>query len=169
MTQLSIGHVLTGATLASVGATGLVAGAMGSAALPAAILRIPGGTFAMTVGGVLLGGGLLVLAFSRKKAPEPEPTVLAHVAFASRQHAAPEEPPPQVARPRRASALSQAPPVSQIDLQIREVTKEINKAGVMLATGKLSRDGYVQYVDDLKRQRSELEAAKMDVEMQRRP
>lgn len=59
------------------------------------------------------------------------------------------------------------PEVLSIDSKIREVTREINKAGVMLATGKLSRDGYSQYVDDLKKQRGDLEAAKIDLEMKR--
>jgi hypothetical protein len=53
------------------------------------------------------------------------------------------------------------PPVSResdLDAQIRELTRKINRAGVMLATGKLSEKGYTKYVDDLKRQRGILEA-----------
>jgi hypothetical protein len=165
MARLSVGHVLTGAALGTAGGAALLAGLTRAPALPASVLFVDGPTFAVVVGGVLLAGGGLLLAFSVKRDEEPAPSVPAHVAFASRPQAQRIEPPAPAARPRVAPKVP--PALGHLDLQIKQVTREINKAGVMLATGKLSREGYVQYVEDLKRQRGDLEAARLSLEMRR--
>ena len=165
MARLSLGHVLTGAAFGTAGAGALLAGLARAPALPASVLFVDGATFATVVGGVLLAGAALLLVFSVKRDEEPAPSVPAHVAFASKPHAQRIEPPEHVA-PRRA-APAVAPELAKLDLQIKEVTREINKAGVMLATGKLSREGYSHYVEDLKRQRGDLEAARLSLEMKR--
>lgn len=165
MSRLSLGHVLSAAALGTAGAGFLVAGLARAPALPASVWYVDGGTFASVVGGVLLAGAGLLLVFSVKRDPEPAPSVPAHVAFASKPIHRPLEAPEPA--PRAAPRTTLAPELADLDHRIREVTREINKAGVMLATGKLSREGYVQYVEDLKRQRGDLEAAKLSREMRR--
>lgn len=163
MSRLSLGHVVSAAVLGTAGAGLLVAGVSRAPVLPASVWYVSGGTFASVVGSVLLAGAALLLVFSVKKDPEPAPSVPAHVAFTSKPIHRPLEAPDPVhhARPTRAVPRE----LADLDVKIREVTREINKAGVMLATGKLSREGYAQYVDDLKRQRGDLEAARMSLEM----
>lgn len=55
--------------------------------------------------------------------------------------------------------------IANIDGQIRDLTRRINKAGVMLATGQLSQQGYLAYVEDLKAQRAKLEAQRVRAEL----
>ena len=165
MPRLSLGHVVSAAVLGTAGVGLLLAGSMGASALPASVWNVDGGAFAGVVGGVLLAGAGLLLLFSVKRDPEPAPSVPAHVAFTSRPIHRPLEAPEPVPHARPARVV--APELADLDRKIREVTREINKAGVMLATGKLSREGYAQYVDDLKRQRGDLEAAKLGSELRR--
>ena len=51
-------------------------------------------------------------------------------------------------------------PVEQLDFAIREVQQKINKAKVMLGTGKLSNQGYAKYATELK---AELETLKSKI------
>lgn len=166
MGELSSRHLAVGGFLAALGASSLAVGALAPGALPAHVLAMPGPTLALVVGGVLVVGGLLVMALAYRRV-EPELTIVpAHVAFSSKSHAREEEVPLPARRAARAPTAV-PPEIASLDAQIREITREINKAGVMLATGKLSRDGYAQYVDDLKRQRGDLEAARIDIELKR--
>lgn len=168
MVKLSAGHVLTGAVLGSVGAALFVAGLLRAGFVDVMIFTVPGSTLAMTVGGVMLAGAGLVLAASIRPDLGPEPSVPAHLAFISKPIAHEVEPPELVHPKRRVEAHGTLPPeVLKLDTRIRDITREINKAGVMLATGKLSREAFVQYVDDLKKQRGDLEATKIDLELHR--
>lgn len=72
------------------------------------------------------------------------------------------QPPPPPAQQRVGPSRTD---IDGISAQISELTKKINKAGVMLATGQLSQEGYLAYVDDLKRQRGNLEAARVRAEL----
>lgn len=165
MPRLSLGHVLTGATFGTLGAAALLMGLLPAPSVPAQVWGVEGPLLFEVVGGVLLAGAVLLIAFSAKRVEEPVPIVPAHVAFASKNIARPLEAPEPTHRPKAAPSLP--PELASLDQKIREVTREINKAGVMLATGKLSREGYAQYVEDLKKQRGDLEAAKLSLEMRR--
>lgn len=166
MGELSFRHLAVGGVLAALGASALSAGTLAPGLLPSLVLGMPGATLALVVGGVLVVGGLIIMALAYRRV-EPELDIVpAHVAFSAKSHAREEEVPLPARRPARTQSAV-PPEIASLDAQIREITREINKAGVMLATGKLSRDGYAQYVDDLKRQRGDLEAARIDIELKR--
>ncbi|MEA3201679.1 MAG: hypothetical protein QOE90_3107 [Thermoplasmata archaeon] len=107
-------------------------------------------------------------------AAEPVPTPAPRPRAAPARAPAPA--PARASAPRRppagatAAAASAAPapavaPTPGLDEQIRELTRRISKAGVMLATGQISQQGYASYVDDLKRQRGALEAKRVEQQM----
>jgi hypothetical protein len=158
---------------------GILLGAAGAALLVAGLMRAPflgaaggpatGPVAADVVGGVLLFVGLLV-SLSQTRPRGPPVSVPAHVAFNSR---APQRP---IVPPLRAEPVArEATPaddhhraLAKLDEEIRAVTKRINKASVMLATGKLSNEGYKSYVEELKRQRGELEVSRVQLELRKR-
>jgi hypothetical protein len=126
--------------------------------------------FVLEVIGATLGAcGLVVIVGGLRKRDEPEASIPAHVAFLNRNST------PLVAPPKNVKANERYVPdldphqraLMRVDTEIRELTKRINKAGVMLATGKLSREGYAAYVDELKRQRSNLETDRVHMEMRK--
>jgi len=177
------GHIGVGATSTTLGALALAAGIMRPAWLQAGFAGTPIWALVIAGGGVLSIVGAVTLVLSLRRVEEPEPEVPAHVAFASRM-VIPDAVPglPSSARSTGASAgaatrLPTPAPVQQrrlppprpdlakIDVEIRELTKKINKAGVMLATGQLSQQGYLAYVEDLKRQRGMLEAQRVRAEI----
>ncbi|HUR68082.1 MAG TPA: hypothetical protein VM370_02465 [Candidatus Thermoplasmatota archaeon] len=194
MSPRSSGHIVVGGASAAIGAACLVLGVMKPAALRADFLATPLWALAITSGLVLALAGALILVFTFRKPEELAPEVPAHVAFNSRMtipdivphlaglpRAAADSPPapaPAAASVPAAAARLPAPaPVHQqrlaprsddlaaMDAQIRELTKKINKAGVMLATGQLSQQGYLAYVEDMKRQRAKLEAQRVRAEL----
>lgn len=165
MANASRGHVVAAVLIGGLGLVALALAYGGGASLPG-VLGLPGSTLALVTGWVLAFSGLLLLVIGRKKAEAPGPTVPAHVAFAARHAPIVFEPDP-TPRPRSAPAVAPIPEVAMMETRIRELTREINRAGVMLATGKLSSAGYGYYVDKLKAERSELEAAKLDFELGR--
>lgn len=112
----------------------------------------------------------LAIALTGRRAPQPEASIPAHIAFAMRT---PQElrPAPRGARPAMARPEATDPhsiALQDIDDEVRDLTRRINKAGVMLATGKLSGDAYTKYVDELKRQRGSLEADRVHLELRKR-
>lgn len=112
----------------------------------------------------------LTIAFTGRRGPQPEASIPAHIAFASRT-AQDLVPAPRAARPATARPQVTDPhlvALQGIDEQIRDITRRINKAGVMLATGKLSGDAYTKYVNELKRQRGALEADRVHLEIRKR-
>jgi hypothetical protein len=129
---------------------------------------------AVAVAGVLaLAVGFVLFGRAFQPPPSPAPSIPAHVAFSQRASVDPMALPqreavaskpvaklsgtaPALGTPRPTAATAADDP----DEQIRELTRRINRAGVMLATGKLSGEGYAKYVEDLKRQRSQIEASK---------
>lgn len=168
------------------GVAAVGAGVLRPAFLQGGLAGTPLWALVLAGGGVLslIGGITLVIALRRTDEPEPE--VPAHVAFNSRMtipdEFAPPARPAAGASPAGAAAASGArlpapapvqqrrvpPPradIAKIDIEIRELTKKINKAGVMLATGQLSQQGYLAYVEDLKRQRGALEAQRVRAEL----
>ena len=137
---------------------------------PFTVTRLPAAT--AFVGGVMFAFVGIVLAAIRRHEPQPEASIPAHVAFTSRT-VQELEPIPRVAREpavskRPASDDPHALAIVGIDAQVRELTKRINKASVMLATGKLSGDAYKKYVDELKLQRGALEADRVHLELRKR-
>lgn len=182
MRSRSSGHVAVGGVSGLVGAVSLVAGFFRPALLEGALMGTPLWTLAITCGLVLTITGGMILLFTMQKREEPQPQVLAHVAFAQRMVAPSIVPRPVPAPPRQAPAPSAArlpqpssvaqqrvaPPrndLTSLDAQIRGLTRQINKAGVMLATGQLSQGGYLAYVEDLKKQRGSLEAQRVRAEL----
>lgn len=121
----------------------------------------------LAVGGlVLLLSGALVLVFTFRPQPEPPATVPAYVAFSQKMPKPQLVPPPPARPPRPARAATVlSADAAGIDAEIRELTRKINKAGVLLATGQLSQQGYLAYVEDLKRTRGRLEAERVGVEL----
>lgn len=177
----SSGHVAVGGFSATLGTTFLVAGVMRPAFLEGDLLDTPYWSLALTCGAVLTISGLLIMLFMIQKKVEPAPAVPAHVAFATRMSVPPLVPPlpapaprpqpasvprlPTPAAPKEQRLAPVRADIVSLDAQIRELTRQINKAGVMLATGQLSQGGYLAYVEDLKKQRGSLEAQRVRAEL----
>lgn len=191
MRSRSKGHARVGGVCLALGAGLLVVGLVRPAFASGAFLETPVWALFITAGSVLALAGAFILIFTFRAPPAESDVVPAHVAFASRMSAPPilpTRPTPSSAGARRGVSgasspvvaspriQSPAPPVQQrvgpsqsdidgMSAQIHELTRKINKAGVMLATGQLSQEGYLAYVDDLKRQRGNLEAQRVRAEL----
>lgn len=185
MPRRSSGHLAVGSCSTLLGAAAIVAGVMKPGALAGSLAgTTPIWALFITGGCVLTLAGVLVILFTFRGEPEEPAVVPAHVAFHSRMSIEPVVPGSLLARPapaaispppRRLPAPQPttqgrvAPPVREdlaaIDGQIRELTRQISKAGVMLATGQLSQGGYLEYVEDIKRQRGKLEAQRIRAEL----
>ena len=165
------GSVAGGLTLAAAGALLLALGLLRSPLLPPGLGGgITGPAAATVVGFVLAMAGAILSIFTFRHVPEQAPVTPAHVAFMTRTPRPIDAPervhmPPRIA-PRPRSSKEQAT-MTRIDDEIRDLTRKINKAGVMLATGQISHQGYAQYVDDLKKQRGALEANRVRIELHR--
>lgn len=179
MSSRSGGHAAVGVVSLALGTVCLTLGIWRPSWLGGAFLSLSTPALLMVAGSVLaLSGGLVLLFFIRQE-PEPEPEVPAHVAFYTKMEKPRlvPEPAPRPGVKRRAPAMAATPTpgaspkaavdseMEQIDAQIRDLTRRINKAGVMLATGQLSQGGYVAYVEDLKKQRGKLEAIRVHAEL----
>lgn len=128
------------------------------------------------IGAVVALGALGVAVLELKQPAEPEEVVPAHVAFLAPPPRTAESPPALVERV-EAPTMPRPPPPPlpaltpdevrkrTLESEIRDLSKQINRAGVMLATGKLSEGGYTQYVEDLKRRRGKLEADRLALEL----
>lgn len=180
MRSRSSGHFAVGGVSAALGVTGLAIGLIKPAFLAGALAGTPYWALFVTGGFVLLLAGGCIVLFTARGAVHPEPAVPAHVAFASKMAVRDVEPPvltrPGATRPAEGRLPSPDAPaqgrlaprrddLANIDTKIRELTRQINKAGVMLATGQLSQQGYLAYVEDLKRQRGTLEAQRVRAEL----
>lgn len=174
-------QVGAGMTLAAAGLFVTIAGLLGTSLLPD-LGPIAGWQLATVLGFVLLLAGALLAVFSIPREEAPVPLVSATEAFASKRRTplAPPVPAP-IATPRRLAApqpTAPSPPARAMDAQtlamfrldeeIRDLTRRINKAGVMLATGQLSTQGYALYVEDLKKEKGQLEASRVTIELRRR-
>lgn len=189
MRPRSNGHIVVGGACAALGAALLASGASAPGFLRREFLDTPMPLLALTAGLVLTLAGVLILIFSFRRPEELAPTVPAHVAFNSRM-TIPDIIPTRSPKPAAASAARAAAPMApssarlpapeptpqrrvapvkddmaHVDTEIRELTRKINKAGVMLATGQLSQQGYLAYVEDLKRQRGKLEVVRVRHEL----
>ena len=169
------GRIAAGLGLVSIGAALLGVGIMQPAWAGDAVTAYPLRNVVVGGGVGIVGGGMLLvmLSFTGRKA---EVAVLpAEVAFAR-----PTTPrymaPPQARAAAKRDAQKVALPISRlsspeeialnrITAEIRELTRTINKAGVLLATGQISSQGYAQYVDELKAQRGLLEKDRVQLEM----
>lgn len=193
MRSRSTSHAAVGSVTAVLGLAALVATIVRPEWSFAPFLGTPAWVLLATAGAVLLLAGGCVLGFSFRPPPEEADFVRAHVAFNSRMSvpsavlsaaptpmprpiAALSPPPAPAARAQPARLPAPTPSPSQrvppikadvrdLDAQIRELTKNISKAGVMLATGQLSQEGYLAYVDDLKAKRAKLEAQRVRAEL----
>ncbi|MFA5861711.1 MAG: hypothetical protein WDA16_08445 [Candidatus Thermoplasmatota archaeon] len=153
---VGVGAALGALGLLRPGAVTFGRGAIGAALLP-------------TVGITSLLLGFLLFAHAFRGGNDPAPSVPAHVAFARKANPTIDLQPPE--RPVTVTRKNtNAPPLGRssarpagddAEEQIRELTRKINRAGVMLATGRLSGEGYTQYVEGLKHQRGVLEAARV--------
>lgn len=123
------------------------------------------------LGVLVLSFGLATLLLGLRR-PEPELSIPpAHVTFY--QQTKRDIPIPEISY-KPAAAMDELEPMGaddfelhRLDVQIRDVTRKINKATVMLGTGKLSDEGFKRYVEDLKSERANLEAARVKIEMSR--
>lgn len=165
------GSVAGGLALTGCGACALSLGLLRSPFLPTSVFGAPGAGLVSAAGFLLLVAGLVVSLFSFRSAPEQLSIVPAHVAFrtrAPRAISSPEKVALPAARPRvRSREPGAEAVVNRLDDEIRELTRRINKAGVMLATGQISHQGYASYVEELKKQRGELEAKRVRIELHR--
>ena len=183
------GRIVAGLLLGSAGAALLWAGIAQPDWAGDLIRTYPTRNVAVGGGVGLVGGGILLILLSFTSRKESASVVPAEVAFSRqptpRPMAIPEARPTASPSPRAspsmplaassvAAALPSAPPVSEspeqialkrITAEIRELTRAINKAGVMLATGQISSQGYAQYVEELKQQRGVLERDRVQLEM----
>ncbi|MHB8606555.1 MAG: hypothetical protein ACYDCK_15035 [Thermoplasmatota archaeon] len=128
--------------------------------------------FGVSSASVALGSGAFFLfagavwVTSRLTYKEPaRVAVAAHVSFSQKMHheLPPPELPPALAESRLAPL---APPptagiIEDIDVQIRELNKQVNRAAVLFATNQLSEDAYKRRVEALKKKRAELETRKV--------
>lgn len=112
----------------------------------------------LPIAGTLLLGWGLVGAARRPRAPKAAaPPVPAHVAFLKPRtptHLAAEAAPAPA--PRCGGAPSRGGDTRSDE--VRELTRQIARAGVLLGTGRLSEEAYRLCVDDLKERRGRLEA-----------
>lgn len=158
-----------GTLMALAGGVSLLAGLLHAPVFPQSVAGMPGWT-AATLAGFLLGlTGVLLAIFSIPRHEPPAPAVPAHVAFTQKKSRAPL---PMLDRvtptsPMRQPARTDASLVN-IEAEIRDITRRINRAGVMLATGQLSDQGYAQYVSELKQRRGNLEAHFVRAELRRK-
>lgn len=155
-----------GMLLASLGTFGVAAGLARAAFIPD-VGGVEGWMLATGVGFAFLVVGAIQVAFSLRADEVETGIVPATVAFNSRtaQPLPPSEP-RRVARPAAKPASDpRGQALHRLDEEIRDVTRRINKAGVMLATGQLSDDGYAKYVDELKHERGQLEARRVKLEL----
>lgn len=143
------------------------------------------GPFLAIAGGLLLCVFGVILVLMPGRVEGPAPSVPAHVAFnqkaavrplsesllpprpvpAAASATAPALPPHKPLAPVPPTPRNREPSLAQLDDEIQELTRKINKAGVMLATGQLSTQGYQHYVGDLKKQRGKLEATRVKAEL----
>jgi hypothetical protein len=173
-------HLSVGISFALAGASSLMAGLLQASWLPRKFLTLTGSSLATICGFVLLLGGFLIALFAFQRREEAPDVVPAEVAFASRMTmtgpvvsiaSAPHVASASMGIATRHRASAPAPPparderLAPLDTEIRELTRKISKAGVMLATGQISKQGYVSFVDELKRQRGTLEAKRVEMEM----
>lgn len=180
MPSRSSGHAAVGIGSGTLGVLLLGAGLFRAGPLEGSLAGSPYWLLALVAGGVLALAGALILVFTFRGEEEVLSTVPAHVAFRQRMTVeevlpAPAQrggsgaaasgrlPSPQAPAQRRVAPARDD--IASLDAQIRELTKKINKAGVMLATGQLSQQGYLAYVEDLKRQRGKLEANRVRAEL----
>lgn len=169
MTRRARAKRVLGLTCGALGTFGVILGLSRSPIVPP-VGGVEGWVIATMEGFILLLAGILITVFSFPRAAETTDIVPAMVAFASRAPRESLEPRGQmyrapVATPMAAEARDpQSRKMSALDAQIRDLTRRINKAGVMRATGQLSDVGYARYVADLKRQRGELEASRVKLE-----
>lgn len=160
-------QTLMGQTCGALGFIGLVLGMSRAAAFPT-VLGTPGWLLVTASGGALLGVGLIAWGLARRQRPEAGPEVSATQAFSRRMAARADDVlAHQAVRPVPAGVAPGAgePERVRLDERIRELTRRINRAGVLLATGQLSHEGYARYVEDLKRERGELEASRVQREL----
>ena len=158
---------------------GMVLTALGTVSLSVGLARasfvpdiagLEGWIIATIEGFVMLLGGILIAIFSFRPTIEPAPVRSATAAFNSRTIQPMPEPALRVERPAAAPVAQKSLTprdlaLFRLDEEIRDLTRRINKAGVMLATGQLSDEGYAHYVEDLKRQRGQLEASRVKLEL----
>ncbi len=119
------------------------------------------------VGAIFFGLGFVMMTATLKPRDQSPVTIPAHVAFMGRTARAD----PLVAAAPTPAAAPSTPTkrdsaIARLDEQIRELTRDISRAGVMRATGKLSDDGYLHYVDRLKKKRADLEGARVEHELE---
>lgn len=120
-------------------------------------------------GALAVGAGIVGVALRRRPAPEPVPSVPAHVAFSApaKRAAIPAPAPPAGPRAAAAAPVALDPRLASIDDEVRELSRQISRAGVMLATGRISQEGYRQYVEELKNRKGRLEASRVTIELAR--
>lgn len=173
----SLGRAVVGGLCAGLGALLAGAGVMRYAFLDVAFLGGAGPFLAIAAGLLLCVFGV-ILVLMPGRVDGPLPSVPAHVAFSQRAAVRPLTAPVMPARSAAATAAdhkprapiphsprNREPSLAQLDDEIQELTRKINKAGVLLATGQLSTQGYRHYVGDLKKQRGKLEATRVKAEL----
>ena len=164
------GRVVLGLTMAAIGGASLGLGFFRPWVLPPTVLGLSGPALAASLGLALLFPGVVLSVFSIRRVPESAPIVPAHVAFVTRTPRPMPLPPERVAAPERRAPTrkpEESDAKAKLDDEIRELTKQINKAGILLATGQISRQGYASYVEDLKKKRGDLEASRVRIELHR--
>jgi len=114
--------------------------------------------------GVGLGFHLMTLGGAaapvrRAAAPRTAQVVEAEL-FVDEEPSAPSAPAPAPAPLTRKEAA-----LASLDAEIKVITRKIGKARVMLATGQLSKEGYVHYVKGLELKRAELEKSRVRTEI----
>lgn len=181
MSSRSLGRAVTGGLIGGVGALLAASGLLRYPFVDRAVLGMPGPLLAIAGGLLLLVFGILFAIMPRRDLG-PVPLVAAEVAFSQKPQTRSLAPPPLAPRPvptPGAPSLpahkpftpvpptprNREPSLAQLDDEIQDLTRKINKAGVLLATGQLSTQGYQHYVGDLKKQRGKLEATRVKAEL----
>ena len=168
--SLRKGSAALGLALTGIGGLALSLALMRSPLFPEAVVGASGHALGSGAGLGILVAGVILTIFSFRPSIEQAPIVPAHVAFASRTPR-PIDMPERVCLPTPRAASSRAPAdeaaVSRLDDEIRDLTRQISKAGVMLATGQISHQGYASYVSELKKRRGDLEASRVRIELQK--
>ncbi|HLE97562.1 MAG TPA: hypothetical protein VI997_09350 [Candidatus Thermoplasmatota archaeon] len=120
--------------------------------------------------GLALMGATIVAKSLLYRPPPPAPRA-AHLTFYERARHAVPPPSAKDPRPVQLAASPSRPPtdeerhMAELDREIRDVSRQIDKAKVMYGTGKLSREGYVAYVRDLEAKRGTLEAKRAHIQL----
>lgn len=169
-----------GIFLAVLGAIGLGTALFPATAVPGSVAGVQLSLLQGALGAGFLVLGIGIAAWAATRPPPPVPQLAAHVAFSSRtrhteelraiaeENAATVKQAPGIATASEVEEFDALDEVDELAMQIQDTRQKMNKAKVMLGTGKLSEKAYQQYMTELKATLAELESKHMKADILRK-